>query len=130
MTSEPKTLTLDDRLLDAELLIRGSGVRHIPVLENGVLAGLLTERDVRRYSPSILDSAPEQYNRIFEQTRVGTVMTCDPVTISPDAPVAEAITMMIEHHAGCLPVMEGERLVGIITRRDLLRLARDLMESQ
>jgi acetoin utilization protein AcuB len=127
MTSDPMTLTPQDRLLDAEMMIRSSSVRHLPVMEHGALVGLVTQRDVRRYAPSILDSTPEQYNRIFEQTLVGTVMTNNPATISPDASLSEAINLMIDQHAGCLPVMEGERLAGIITRKDVLRCARDLL---
>jgi acetoin utilization protein AcuB len=127
MTSHVQTLRPDDRLLDAELLIRRAGVRHIPVLEDGKLMGVLTERDVRRYAPSILDSTPDEYNRIFEQTMVGTVMTRDVVTIAPDEPLAEAAMQLHSQHRGCLPVMEGDKLIGIITRRDLLRLVSELL---
>jgi acetoin utilization protein AcuB len=83
MSSNPESLAPEDRLLDAELLIRRAGVRHIPVLSGGTLVGLLSERDVRRYAPSILDSTPEEYNRIFEQTRIERVMTRDVGTTTP-----------------------------------------------
>lgn len=127
MTSSPQTLTPDQTLLDADLLIRRSGVRHLPIVTDDRLVGLLTERDVRRYAPSILDSTPEEYNRIFENTLVGKVMTKEVTTIAPEAPLAEAATLMVAQHRGCLPVMDGERLVGIITRRDLLKFANDVL---
>lgn len=129
MTAGPETLSPDDRLLDAELMIRRAGVRHIPVVSGDQLVGLLTDRDVRRYAPSILDSTPEEYNRIFEQTLVGTVMTKEVATIGPDAPLAEAADVLYSHHRGCLPVMENGVLVGIITTRDLLRFAHEMLSG-
>ncbi len=127
MNSSVSTLTPEDRLLDADLLIRRAGVRHLPVVSDGRLVGLLTERDVRRYAPSILHSTPEEYNEIFEQTLVGTVMTKGVTTISPDAPLAEAAALLYNQRLGCLPVMNGETLVGIITRTDILRYANDVL---
>ena len=129
MNSSVSTLTPEDRLLDADLLIRRAGVRHLPVVSDGRLVGLLTERDVRRYAPSILHSTPEEYNEIFEQTQVGTVMTKDVTTISPDAPLAEAAALLYNQRLGCLPVMNGETLVGIITRTDILRYANDVLSG-
>jgi CBS domain-containing protein len=129
MTTNIETLGPNDLLLDAELLIRRAGLRHIPVVSEGRVVGLLTERDVRRYAPSILDSTPDEYNRIFEQTTVGTVMTRQVRTIAPDAPLAEAVELLNSPHLGCLPVMENETLLGIITRRDLLRFAGDVLSG-
>ena len=129
MTSNPETLTPEDRLLDAELLVRRSGIRHMPVVSEDRLVGLLTERDVRRYAPSILHSTPEQYNEIFENTLVGKVMTKEVTTIGPEAPLAEAAAQLYAQHRGCLPVMDGERVIGIITRRDILRFANDVLSG-
>lgn len=129
MNSSLSTLTPEDRLLDADLLIRRAGVRHLPVVSDGRLVGLLTERDVRRYAPSILHSTPEEYNEIFEQTLVGTVMTKEVTTISPDAPLAEAAALLYNQRLGCLPVMNGETLAGIITRTDILRYANDVLSG-
>ncbi len=129
MTSNPQTLSPQDTLLDADLLVRRAGIRHLPVVEDGRLVGLITERDVRRYAPSILDSTPEEYNRIFESTKIATVMTKEVTTIAPSAPLAEAANMLVAQHRGCLPVMDGETLVGIVTRRDLLRFANDVLSG-
>ena len=129
MTPNPETLTPEDRLLDAELLVRRAGVRHMPVVSDDRLVGLLTERDVRRYAPSILHSSPEEYNEIFENTLVGKVMTKQVTTIGPEAPLAEAAGQLYAQHRGCLPVMNGERVVGIITRRDLLRFANEVLSG-
>ena len=129
MTSNPETLTPEDRLLDAELLVRRAGIRHMPVVSEDRLVGLLTERDVRRFAPSILHSTPEQYNEIFENTLVGKVMTKEVTTIGPEAPLSEAAAQLYAQHRGCLPVVDGERVIGIITRRDLLRFANDVLSG-
>ncbi len=129
MNSSVSTLTPEDRLLDADLLIRRATVRHLPVVSDGRMVGLLTERDVRRYAPSILHSTPEEYNEIFERTLVGTVMTKDVKSIRPDAPLAEAAAILYSERLGCLPVIEGDRLVGIITRTDILRYANDVLNG-
>ncbi len=129
MTSNPQTLTPEDRLLDAELLVRRAGIRHMPVVSENRLVGLLTERDVRRYAPSILHSTPEQYNEIFENTLVGKVMTKQVTTIGPEAPLAEAAAQLYAQHRGCLPVVDGEQVIGIITRRDILKFANDVLSG-
>ena len=129
MNSTVSTLSPEDRLLDADLLIRRSSVRHLPVVSDGRLVGLLTERDVRRFAPSILHSTPDEYNEIFEQTLVGTVMTKVVKTINPDAPLAEAASVLYLERLGCLPVLEGDKLAGIITRTDILRYANDVLNG-
>ena len=129
MSPAPETLTPEDLLLNADLRIRRAGVRHLPVVSNGRLVGLLTERDVRRHGASILYSTSEDYNKTFEQTLVGTVMTRDVTTIGPDATLAEATSLLHSQRLGCLPVMDGQQLVGIITRADLLRFANDVLSG-
>ena len=129
MSPTPETLTPEDHLLDADLLIRRGGFRHLPVVNEGRLVGVLSERDVRRHGASILHSTPEEYNRTFEQTLVGTVMTKEVVTIGPDAALGEATSLLHSQRLGCLPVMDGEQLVGIITRADLLRFANDVLSG-
>ena len=130
MTSNLETLSPEHRLLDADLLIRRSGVRHLPVVVDGDrLVGLLTDRDVRRYAPSILNSTPDEYNEIFEKTVVDKVMTKEVTTIPPDLPLGEAAAMLYTLHRGCLPVVDDGRLVGIITRRDILRFANEVLSG-
>ena len=128
MTPQPQSLQVSDRLLDAVLLLRGANLRHIPILSDGRLVGLLTDRDVWRFSPTMLLPLPQQeYNRVFEETPVGKIMTRNPVTISSDAPLAEAVHLLSQNKLGCLPVLDQDRLVGIITMRDMLRALGDLM---
>ena len=129
MSPTPETLTPEDHLLDADLRMRRAGVRHFPVVSDGCLVGLLSERDVRRYAASILYSTPEEYNKTFEQTLAGTVMSKGVTTVGPEAPLAEAASLLYAQRLGCLPVMDGDRLVGIITRADILRFANDVLSG-
>ena len=130
MTPNPQSLQVSDRLLDAVLLLRGANLRHIPILSDGRLVGLLTDRDVWRFSPTMLVPLPQhEYNRVFEETPVGKIMTRDPVTISSDAPLAEAVQLLSQNKLGCLPVVDQDQLVGIITMRDMLRALDDLIGS-
>jgi acetoin utilization protein AcuB len=130
MTPEPVTLGLEHSLLDAVLMLRRSNLRHIPILENGRLVGLLSDRDVARMAPSMLTFLPqEEYNRVFEETPVGKVMTRNPISTSPDASLAEAVDLLYVNRLGCLPVLQDGKLVGIITVSDMLRALHDLVSS-
>jgi len=128
MTPQPEALEASQNLLDAVLLLRKSGFRHIPVLDQGQLAGVISERDLWRFSPTMLIPLSQQdYNRVFEETSIGKVMTRDPQTIAPDAPLSQAVNLLIQNRLGCLPVMENDVLVGIITVRDMLRALYDFV---
>ena len=130
MSLEPQTLNANQTLLDAVLLLRSAGLRHIPILEEGRLVGVLTDRDVARVAPTFLLPLPAQeYNRLFETTPVGKVMTRNPISITPDAPLEEAVELLYNNRLGCLPVLENEQLVGILTRADILRAVHDLISN-
>ena len=128
MTANPQTLDVESTLLDAVLMMRRSELRHIPILESGRLVGILTDRDVGRFAPSILMPLTAQdYNRVFEETPVKKVMTRKLVSTTPDALLSEAVHLIHSLKLGCLPVLEHDRLVGIITVVDMLRALHDMM---
>jgi len=128
MTANPETLESSQSLLEAVLLLRKAGFRHIPILEQGRLAGVFTERDMWRFSPSLLlPTSQQDYNAVFEETRLEKVMSRHPETITPDAPLTQALDLITQNRHGCLPVMEADQLVGIITIRDMLRALYDLL---
>ena len=132
MTSTVTSLTVDARLLDAALLIRRTGKRHVPVVSaEGKVLGIISDRDVSRLAPSVLSPlSPEDYNRIFEGTSVTLAMTKDPVTIHPDAPVQQAVQIMASKKFSSVLVTESDgKLVGIITVSDLLSLLGQLLGS-
>jgi len=115
-------------LLDAALTLRASAIRHLPIVEGGRLVGLLSDRDIQRCAPSrLIPITEESYNAVFADTTVGRVMTRDPVSVLPDTPLLAAIDVMQQSRYGCLPVLENNQLVGILTRSDLLDALRRLL---
>ena len=132
MTRNVTTLRNDSHLLDAALLIRRTGKRHVPVISaEGKVLGIISDRDVSRLAPSVLSPlSSEEYNRIFEGTSVTLAMTKDPVTIHPDAPVQQAVQIMSSRKFSSVLVTESDgKLVGIITVSDLLSLLGQLLGS-
>lgn len=121
MASPVTSLPSNARLLDAGLLLRKGHIRHIPIIDGGNLVGILSDRDIQRCTPSMLARVTaEEYNAIFEDTPVARVMTRDPQHISPDAPLQVAAELLRASKLGCLPVVENGRVIGIITKDDML----------
>jgi CBS domain-containing protein len=130
MTTDLTTLQESESLMDAALIFARSSLRHIPILNGTKLAGIVTERDLKRYTPSVLSGIPAaEYNRLMESTALSKIMTRDPVTIRPDRPVSEATQILYEQRIGCLPVVEDEELKGIITTTDMLKLLVQLLSK-
>jgi acetoin utilization protein AcuB len=121
-------LSREARLLDAVLLLRSTGFRHLPIVDGERLVGILTDRDVYRCSPSLLGTiTAEEYNAVFEQTPIDRVMTRDPITVTPTTPLRDAAAILYERKLGCVPVVEDGRLIGIITVTDMLGVLRRLL---
>lgn len=131
MTTSVTTLPDDARLLDAALLIRRTGKRHVPILAaDGKVVGIISDRDVSRLAPSMLaQMTPEDYNRVFEATPITKAMTKNPMMVSPDAPVAEAVSLLYTKKIGALLAVENGNLVGILTVNDMLGLLNELLSG-
>jgi acetoin utilization protein AcuB len=103
------------------------GIRHLPVLKNDRLKGLLSDRDIKEYSPSkatTLDMYELHY--LLAKTHVHEVMTTKVITTPPDTPVEEAAMILLDKSIGCLPVLDQGRLAGIITDKDIFRALVDI----
>jgi CBS domain-containing protein len=131
MKSPVTSLPSSARLLEAGLLLRAGRIRHIPIIDDGQLVGILSDRDIQRCTPSMLTRVTaEEYNAIFEDTLVARVMTRDPQHISPNESLVAAAAQLRSQKLGCLPVVENGQVVGIITKDDMLvALVRLLEES-
>lgn len=128
MTSPATSIEADARLLDAALTMRRSGFRHLPITRGEQLVGIITERDINRYAPSLLGNiSQEEYNAIFENTALERVMTKDPLFTTPDSPIGKVVAMLHNKKLGCMPVVENGKLVGIVTVTDMLKLLHRLV---
>jgi acetoin utilization protein AcuB len=130
MTTDVTTLREDAALVDATLIFASSGVRHIPILNGKKLVGIVTERDLKHYTPSILSGIPPaEYNRLMGSTPLSKIMTRDPATIEPGKTISEAVQMLYDRRIGCLPVVEDGELKGIITTTDMLNLLLKMLKE-
>jgi CBS domain-containing membrane protein len=126
MSTEVATVHRNDRLLIADDVMRLGRIRHTPVLDDETqeVVGILSQRDLFRGALArALGYGQHAQQKVLGMLFVKDVMTTDPVTTSPDAPLAEAARLMLERKIGCLPVLEGSELVGILTESDFVRLA-------
>ncbi len=114
MHREPVTISPDTKLFAAYKLMHEKNIRHLPVIENGKLVGIITDRDLRS-ATSKLSEEPFQ-----PEDEVGKVMKKDVKTIHPLDPVDIATKIMRENKIGCLPVLENNKLIGIVTVTDML----------
>ena len=122
MSDQIVTISSDDTLSTVEDIMTLGGVRHMPVVRGGQLVGVVSERDLLRASLSNLTAFGTEQRRAFlHAVEIKRVMSAPPVVIHPEATVEEAALVMAERKIGCLPVVEGEKLVGMLTETDVLR---------
>jgi CBS domain-containing protein len=116
------TASPDMSLAQAQRLMQEHRIRHLPVVSGLRLVGLVTDRDLRNASPSqVTTLTPGEVAAQMQTTPIETCMTRDVVTMRPEDDMAEGAKRLLAGPFGCLPVVEGERLVGIVTDIDLLR---------
>lgn len=122
MTREVATLERNDKLSTADSVMRLGRIRHMPVLdEEGRLVGLVSQRDLFRGALlRALGYGSTVGHRMLDLIVVKEVMSTDVVTIGPEASLAEAARRMLERKIGCLPVVDGGTLVGILTEGDFV----------
>ncbi|MDP6580429.1 MAG: CBS domain-containing protein [Vicinamibacterales bacterium] len=125
MSGNVTTLGRNDRLSLAEDLMHASRIRHLPVLnEGGQLVGILSQRDLFHSAlVRALGFGTTAKDKMLQSIAVKNVMTDHVHTTTPDTPVTEAARMMLEHKVGCLPVMQSDELVGILTEGDFVAAA-------
>ena len=124
MRTEVRTVDPNDNVLDARRVQEAERIRHLPVVdEEGELVGVLSQRDMfHRGLIRALGFGATAQERIAATLPVKEIMVSDVVTIGPDASLAEAARLLLEHKIGCLPVTEKGALVGILSEADLLAI--------
>ena len=116
------TIPASERLSTVEDIMTLGHVRHMPVVQGGKLVGVVSERDLLRASLSVLSDHRDEERRAFlNVVEIGRVMSTPPIVVEPDASIEEAALIMAEKKIGCLPVIDGDELLGMITETDVLR---------
>ena len=118
MRRDPVTITPLDTLAAAQSLMQRIGVRQLPVVDKGALIGMLSDRDLRAHSGYL------------ENTKVDAAMSEDLIVVGPKDSAAHAARLLLDRKINAVPVVEKDRLVGIISRSDLLRLLVEILEGQ
>jgi acetoin utilization protein AcuB len=120
MTSNPVTIGPEDTLSRALEIMRKHSIRRVPVMVADTLVGLLAEGDLKRAQPSTLSASEEEFSRVMDRTEVSRIMIKDPLTVTADMPLMEAVRTLHTTKFGALPVLRDGHLVGIVTDSDLL----------
>lgn len=123
MTPNPISIDPQTTLPEAHRLMKECHIRRLPVVDNGKVVGILTLGDIREASPSNATSLSIfELNYLLAKLTVEKIMTRDPILIAQTATIREAAQLMLEHKIGGLPVVENDKLVGIITESDIFRV--------
>ena len=127
MTKKVFTVSADDFLSDAIALMKEKNIKHLPIMKNDRLKGIVSDRDIKEYTPSkatCLDVYELHY--LLANTKIKDVMRTKVITTTPGAPIEEAAMTMLDQNTGCLPVLDNGNLVGIISDKDIFRALVDI----
>ncbi len=128
MTPDPVTITPDTPVLEAIKLLKEKGFRRLPVLENERLVGIVTDKDLKDAMPSKATTLSVwELNYLLSKLTVSEVMAKPVITVQAEEPLEEAALLMEEYKVGGLPVLDGNKLAGIITITDVLRAFIEVM---
>lgn len=121
MIKEVATLDVNDELSLANDIMRLGRIRHLPVVDGPRLVGIISERDLFRSSlAQALGYGTQASRELMKSLRIKDVMVPQVVTISPETDLCQAVRLMVDRKIGCLPVVDTDRLVGLITETDIL----------
>ena len=115
MTKDPVTVSADDLLIQGRLKMQKGNFRQLPVVSDGQLVGIITDRDMREHAGYL------------DRTEVKAVMSRKPLSVTPRTTLEAAAQLLLKHKIGGLPVVENGHVVGIITRSDVLQAFLDVM---
>ena len=122
METKLVTISASERLSTVDDIMTLGRVRHIPVVQAGRLVGVVSQRDLLKASLSELSRHRTEERRAFlSVVEIARVMSTPPIIVTPDATIEQAASIMAHKKIGCLPVLENDELVGMITETDILR---------
>ena len=124
------TIQKDDPVERAQTMMAVHGIRHLPVLDGRRLVGILSDRDIRGVLiPQRLGNSAKKSGAFYlpRDVMVEEAMSLDPLWVSPGSDIEEAARLLIKNKIGCLPVVDGGKVVGIITDTDILWAFSEIM---
>lgn len=128
MTSQVFTVSPEDNVADTMALMREKKINRLPVIQKGKLVGIVTDGDLREVSPSPATTLSIfELNYLVAKTKIKDVAVKKVITCSPDTKIEDAAVLMRDHGIGSLPVLENDKLVGIITETDIFDTFLDIM---
>lgn len=131
MTFPVVTIDPDMPIVDALNLMKRERIRRTPVVKDGKLVGIVSDKDLLNASPSPVTSLSVwELNYLISKIKVREVMTRDVLTVTEDTPIEEAARIMADNKIGGLPVLRGDQVVGIITETDLFKIFLELMGAR
>ena len=122
MSADVEVVGRNDNLSQVEERMAAKKLRHLPVLENGALVAIVSQRDLfKAMMSSTMGYGEKAQQAYLHSVMVKEIMTYPVVTVAPDTSVGEAADLIMHKGIGCLPVVQETKLVGIVTKTDLLR---------
>ena len=120
MTANPFTISPDQTIPDAHEIMTENGVKRLPVMKNGKLVGVVSKEDIAQASPSKATTfSMGEITYLLAKTKISQIMNKNPIIVSSDALLEAAAVLMRDNNVSFLPVIDNNKLVGIITESDI-----------
>ena len=128
MTADPVVISHNDPIREAKRLLDEHQFRHLPIVNDGRVIGILSDRDINR-SLAVAEAVSSVCGvETDAELRIKDIMTENPMCLHPDDPLKHAAKIMLDKKIGCLPVVDNGSLVGIITGTDILKVFVEMTE--
>jgi CBS domain-containing protein len=122
MMSSPISLQRDNKLSPVEYVMASGRIRHVPILDGEHLVGVLSQADLFHSAfAKAMHLRPREQRDLVDSIKIEDVMSKHVISVPADTSIRAAARLMMEKKLGCLPIVQGERLVGLVTKSDMLR---------
>jgi len=127
MTKKVFSIGPEESISDAAAIMKDMSIKHLPVVKGGKVVGIISDRDIKEYVPTKATSLDVyELHYLLQKTKVKEIMKKKVIIAPPDMPVEEASMLMHDSNIGCLPVVEKDKLAGIISDRDIFEILVDI----
>ena len=132
MKKNPATATPEMSISEASAKMKAEKVHRLPVLDDDKnLVGVISEKDIMLAAPSPASTlSTYEINYLLSRLKVRTIMSRNPVTITSDTTIEEAVKLMVENDLSCLPVMDNGYLSGIVSKSDLFKILLEMLGAK